>query len=334
MWSATLIQEIRVGRTSHHNIAISEAQDLNLADQLGIPGVNLNPFTSGPSTIDVSGYTSYLLGFETSLPWDRAERTWTAATTATKLFGNHTLKVGGDVRVNRFMLDQVTHPRGSFMFRSALRRQFPLTARRKMDTRMHWRPSCSMCRTTVDSWSAVRAMLSTAGRAASRRPPSQRLHLRPRQMAADRTSPWTLASGTRTTLPWSDSTRGGMSSYDPETNTLRVAGYGAFPENLGVESYWFNFNPRTGISWRVNDSNVVRAGYGVSAGGRPSQAGQLYPITQSQNIVGPNSFAAAGSLPNGNTGSLPGADSGERNPASYRAVAVAELERIAAGGAA
>ena len=70
-------------------------------------------------TIDVSGYNAYLLGFETSLPWDRAERTWTAATTATKLWGNHTLKVGGDIRVNRFMLDQVTHPRGSFLFRGA-----------------------------------------------------------------------------------------------------------------------------------------------------------------------------------------------------------------------
>src|SRR5207244_4712823 len=93
--------------------------------------------------------------------------------------------------------------------------------------------------------------------------------------------------------------RGGMSTYDPETNTLRVAGYGDIPENLGVESYWMNFNPRTGISWRLNNSNVVRAGYGVSAEGGPSQTGQLYPITQSQTIHAPNSFAAAGSLATG-----------------------------------
>jgi hypothetical protein len=90
--------------------------------------------------------------------------------------------------------------------------------------------------------------------------------------------------------------RGGMSTYSPETNTLLVAGYGDNPENLGVQSYWLNFNPRTGISWRINDTNVVRAGYGVSAEGGPSQAGQLYPITQSQTITAPNSFAAAGSL--------------------------------------
>ena len=75
--------------------------------------------------------------------------------------------------------------------------------------------------------------------------------------------------------------QGGMVNYDPETNTLLVAGYGDIPENLGVESYWINFNPRTGISWRINDTNVVRAGYGVSAEGGPAQTGQIYPITQS-----------------------------------------------------
>ena len=38
-------------------------------------------------------------------------------TSATKLWGNHTLKVGGDFRISRHMLDQVTHPRGEFEYR-------------------------------------------------------------------------------------------------------------------------------------------------------------------------------------------------------------------------
>ena len=92
---------------------------------------------------------------------------------------------------------------------------------------------------------------------------------------------------------------GGMATYDHTTNQLLVAGYGGIPENLGVKNYWKNFNPRTGISWRLNDSNVVRAGYGVSAEGGPSLAGQIYPISQSQLIEGPNSFAPAGSLATG-----------------------------------
>ena len=44
---------------------------------------------------------------------------------------------------------------------------------------------------------------------------------------------------------------GGQMNYNPDNNTVRVAGYGEVPENLGVKTYWKNFNPRTGISWRV-----------------------------------------------------------------------------------
>ena len=84
---------------------------------------------------------------------------------------------------------------------------------------------------------------------------------------------------------------GGQATYDPDTNTIRVAGYGDVPENLGVKTYWKNFNPRTGISWRLNETNVFRAGYGVSALGLPSSWGQAYPIRQVQQITPANSFA-------------------------------------------
>ena len=35
------------------------------------------------------------------------------------MWGNHTLKVGGDLRSNRHLLDQTPHPRGSFQYRGA-----------------------------------------------------------------------------------------------------------------------------------------------------------------------------------------------------------------------
>ena len=84
---------------------------------------------------------------------------------------------------------------------------------------------------------------------------------------------------------------GGQATYDPESNIIRVAGYGDIPENLGVKVNWKNFNPRTGISWRPNDATVLRAGYGVSALGLPSSWGQAYPIRQVQQITPANSFA-------------------------------------------
>jgi hypothetical protein len=297
VWSASLIQEFRVGRTSHHNIAISDAHGLNLADDIGVPGVNLNGFTSGPPTINVDGYHAFLLGFENSLPWDRAERTWTMGTSATKLWGNHTVKFGGDVRINRFMLDQVTHPRGEFTFDGA-------NTATAGDSRAQNGYANALAAFLLDVPQALERGLVAVSDVAA---PLDELHRggRHKSLFTFVHDKWQIRPDVTIDLGLRHEFyspvvgfhgRGGMVNYDPDTNTLLVAGYGNIPENLGVEDYWLNFNPRTGISWRINESNVLRAGYGVSAEGGPSQAGQFYPISQAQVITGANDFVPAGSL--------------------------------------
>src|SRR5262249_24012082 len=67
-------------------------------------------------------------------------------------------------------------------------------------------------------------------------------------------------------------------------------------ETCGVEGSWKNCNPRTGVSGRLTESNVVRAGYGVSGLPWPSSYGLNYPAKQNNQINPPNSFATAGSL--------------------------------------
>ena len=111
--------------------------------------MNLNDFTSGITTIDVGGYSDYLIGFETSLPWDREESTWTVSTTATKMWGNHTMKVGGDLRSNRHLLDQVNHPRGPSSTAATRRRSTP-TQPHRTATRIRSPHSCWTCRTALN----------------------------------------------------------------------------------------------------------------------------------------------------------------------------------------
>ena len=120
VWSSTLIQEIRTGQSYYRNIAITDANGMNLADEIGIPGANLTMFTSGAPTINIPAYHAFLLGTQNSLPWDRAKRTTNVATNVTKIWGNHTLKVGGEFRNTNDFLDQVTHPRGEFTFTGAM----------------------------------------------------------------------------------------------------------------------------------------------------------------------------------------------------------------------
>ncbi len=127
--------------------------------------------------------------------------------------------------------------------------------------------------------------------------------------------------------------RGGMANYDPETNTLLVAGYGDIPANLGVESYWLNFNPRTGISWRLNDSNVVRAGYGVSAEGGPSSSRPDLPDRPGPTDRGTECLHVSRLTGDRDTGSLLRPDSGQRYPPGRGAAADAELRQHPARGA-
>lgn len=285
VWSATLVQEVRFGRTHHHNEAIGEDYLLKTSDEFGIRGVNLNNFTSGITTIDVGGYSDYLIGFETSLPWDREESTWTVSTTATKMWGNHTLKVGGDLRSNRHLLDQVNHPRGRFQYRGG-------------------QTASSTDSAAVNGYAnALAAFMLDVPNAIERGLVSDTIHRGGTHKAVYTyvQDKWqirpdiTLDLGLRHELytPLVGYTPvGGQATYDPDTNTIRVAGYGDVPENLGVHTMWKNFNPRTGVSWRLNEANVVRAGYGVSALGLPSSWGQAFPIRQVQQITPANSFGS------------------------------------------
>ena len=58
--------------------------------------------------------------------------------------------------------------------------------------------------------------------------------------------------------------QGGLSNYDPSNNTVRVAGYGDIPQNIGVQSTWTNFAPRLGAAYRFNEKTVLRAGFGTT----------------------------------------------------------------------
>ena len=291
VWSATLVQEIRFGRTHHHNQAISYAHGQNTSEEFGIRGVNLNEFTSGITTIDVSGYnaptapqTGYLIGFETSLPWNREESTLTVSTTATKMWGNHTLKVGGDFRQNRHLLDQVNHPRGQFRYRGAQ------TANPSDAAAQNGYANAFAAFLLDVPYEIERGLVSdTIHRGGTHKVLNTFVHDK-WQVRPD----VTLDLGLRHELyiPLVGYTPvGGQATYDPETNTIRVAGYGDVPQDLGVRINWKNLAPRTGVSWRVNENNVVRAGYGVSSLGLPSSWGQDFPIRQIQQITAPSSFA-------------------------------------------
>jgi hypothetical protein len=91
--------------------------------------------------------------------------------------------------------------------------------------------------------------------------------------------------------------KGTLSTYDPSTNTFHVAGYGSFDNALNVKKNFKNFSPRTGVSWRLNEKNVVRAGYGASTIPFPDNRYAFnYPVKQNYNGTSPNGFQRQGSM--------------------------------------
>ena len=63
-----------------------------------------------------------------------------------------------------------------------------------------------------------------------------------------------------------------------------MAGYGDFDNALNVKKNFKHFSPRTGISWRLDEKSVVRAGYGASTIPFPDNRFAFnYPVKQNYN---------------------------------------------------
>jgi hypothetical protein len=292
VFSPTLVMDVRGGVNYYHNVALSQGDGLTSSTDLGIPGVNIDPFTSGLTRITVGGYTNPMLGFVNSLPWDRSEETWNIATTLTRVLRNHTLKAGGEWRHNRDMLLQTQDAggsRGLFNFTSsgtALQGDAASTtsiANSFASFLLDWPAAVSRDLKVIDEpgtkhWGTF---LFVHDKWQARPNVTVDLGLR-----WEYYSPLVGLEG-----------RGSLSNYDPATNTLRVSGYGDTTDAVNVKNTLTNFSPRTGVSWRLNNDSVIRAGYGASTIPFPDNRYAFnYPVKQNYAGSAANGFQNAGSM--------------------------------------
>src|SRR5262249_32687419 len=102
----------------YHNEAVGSDYGKNDAAALGVPGVNISPFTSGMVGISIGGFSSPLVGYSASLPWDRSEANIDLSDIWTRIAGDHTIKSAAVFRRFRWALlqDQTFSPRGVFTY--------------------------------------------------------------------------------------------------------------------------------------------------------------------------------------------------------------------------
>ncbi len=121
LFSATLIAEARIGVSRYANIAENTDIGTNATEAIGIRGANLDRWSSGLTSIDISGYSNPVVGYSASLPWNRAETNIDFVNNWTKVLRNHTIKFGFDLRRIRDELLQTQDrggPRGQFNYRN------------------------------------------------------------------------------------------------------------------------------------------------------------------------------------------------------------------------
>lgn len=292
VFDAKTVLDVRGGLNYYHNVTTTEGHGLTSSTDIGIRGANLDEYTSGISTININGYSGPVLGFSASQPWDRSEKTWNVAGTLTKLLAGHTLKVGGEYRKNTDVLLQTQDaggPRGQFTFNasgtglptqsatlSGIANPFasflldwPASVSRDLKVfdqpgTKHW----GMAMFIHDKWQAR---------------PNITVDLGLRWEFYD---PLVGIEG-----------KGTLANYDPSIHAIRVAGYGDLSNSLNVKRTYSNFGPRTGVSWRLNETSVVRGGYGASAIPFPDNRYAFnYPVKQNYAGSAANAFQNAGSM--------------------------------------
>jgi hypothetical protein len=292
VFSATTVLDVRGGLNYYHNVTSTTGNGLTTSTEFGIPGANLDEYTSGISQISIGGYSDPVVGFSASQPWDRSEKTWNTTATLTKLMTGHTLKLGGEWRHNRDMLLQTQDaggPRGRFAFNASgtgvpseantlsgsanplasFLLDWPNTVQR--DLKVFDQPGTQHMATFLfvhDKWQARRNVTIDLG------------------LRWEYYSPLAGLEGP-----------GSLANYDQATNTIRVAGYGTTDNALNVKKNFTNFGPRTGISWRLNEKTVMRAGYGASTIPFPDNRYAFnYPVKQNYAGSATNGFQRAGSM--------------------------------------
>lgn len=288
VFSPTFVWEGRFGIVRNRNDAINADRNLTTAQDIGIPGANIDEWTSGMSEIRIDGFSRPVVGFSPSLPWARSVTFFGITNNFTKTQGNHVIRFGFEVRRERndLLQTQTFNPRGRFQFRQGQ------TATQEDTTRGVGNAFASFLldqpgihgRDIAIQFPARRELI-LAYYAQDKWQVSPKLTL-------DLGLRWEMESASKPRFP------GGFSNYNYHNNTLELAGVGSVPLNMGVRNAPLGLGPRAGIAYRFDNRTVVRVGYGISYINR-RMAQYNFPVKQNNAFNAPNTFVASGAMAEG-----------------------------------
>jgi hypothetical protein len=299
IFSPTLVAEVRLAVSHYHNAAQPTDYGKNDAAAIGIPGVNLNTFTSGMVGVQINdGFSDPIVGYSASVPWIRAEANVDIVNTWTKTLGNHTVKWGFDLKRVRddLLQDQTFSPRGVYYFGN---QQTALAIANGTGGY-----SSSKLGIANDMAAFLLDAPYQIGRDVNTYFPAYR-QWELFGFGGDKwqvTPKLTVDLGLRWEFypPATPQFPGGFSNYDSTNNTLVLAGVGGNPSNLGMKTRYGYFAPRTGVAYRLDEKTVIRSGFGTSYTPFPDNTyAYNYPVRSNNQYVSLGNGFAPALLPSG-----------------------------------
>jgi hypothetical protein len=109
-----LVNEFRLGGTRYHFIYNFETSGQNFTQKFGLPSAGPNSLLDGFPDTRISGFAR--LGGNAAVPLDRIENTIKGVDNVSWVRGNHSVKLGGEIRSYRTKNYQPQWARGRYTF--------------------------------------------------------------------------------------------------------------------------------------------------------------------------------------------------------------------------
>jgi hypothetical protein len=264
-------------------------------DVFGIPGTNGagggdgDIRYSGLPYFDISNYEP-LGGVDGWTPLFRNDRSYNGSVNGTYIKGSHDMRFGVDIvrmELNHWQ-PELGNPRGSLVFGGGATALGPTGSPNQFNSYAQF-----LLGLTSSANKSLQYQLSTG------REWQYGIYFRDRWQV---NKSLTLTLGLR----WEDyplMTRKdrGIELYDATTNQTLLCGLGGNPKDCGIKVKNPHFLPRVGFSYRLNDDNVVRGGYGITVSPMPFSRPlrSFYPNVPANNYPSVNDYVPFGTIESG-----------------------------------
>jgi hypothetical protein len=299
----SLVTEFRFGFVRYRVNVLPNGLGTSPANDAGIPGLNKDTFfTSGLPFFDLQGDGEEKFGYslganQCNCPLAERETQYQFVSNSTKVFGNHSIKFGADLRfAQNLRVPSDSHRAGELYFSPGFTSSI----------------ASAGAGTTGGLGLAtfLLGQVTSFNRYVSSSTDAQERQKRMFWYAQDTwriTPKLTLNYGLRWDMIFPETVNhsGNGGQLDLRTGLINVFGVGQVSDHGIQDMNWRNLAPRLGVTYQLTPKTVVRAGYGwsYSLGTFGTIFGhnvtQNLPVLANQSVSAPNNFSGVFTLAQG-----------------------------------